>query len=59
MSKITKQGNKEFFDMDRSGRTVYIVYRIDGRFTTGRQASYYYLKCEFCGRIIGTQFNAF
>lgn len=54
-----KQGNKEFFEMQSCGRTIYYVSEIDGKNTHGRQGSYIYLKCKICGRIIGTQFNIY
>lgn len=56
---IVKQGDKEFFSMQSCGRTVYYVSSIKGKNTTGKQGSYQYLKCDICGRILGTQFNGF
>jgi hypothetical protein len=54
---IIKQGNKEFFSIESCGRTVYYVYTINGRGTIGRESCYVYVKCDVCGKIVGTQFN--
>lgn len=53
------QGNKEFMEMEGGAHIYYYVYKIGGRWTTGRESSYRYLKCPNCNRIIGTQFNAY
>jgi hypothetical protein len=53
------QGNKNFFAVESCGRTVYYVGLIDGKLPHGRQGSYVYLKCDICGKIIGTQFNGY
>lgn len=55
---LIKQGNKEFFSMEVGNNTHYYVATIDGKLVTGRQGSYPYIKCDTCGKIIGTQFKA-
>lgn len=57
---IIKQDNKEYYlsTICRGDYETYFVLSIDGKPTTGRQASYPYVKCETCGKIVGTQFGA-
>ena len=57
---IIKQGNREYYlsAIRRGDYETYYIITIDGKSTTGRQASYPHVKCETCGRIVGTQFGA-
>lgn len=55
-----KQGNKEYVEIKKGeDYSIYYVSRINGKPTYGRQGSYIHLKCDICGKIIGTQFNGF